>query len=431
MELSNIVDLLWVIIAGILVFFMQAGFTLLEAGFTRAKNTANIAMKNIVDLFIGAIAFWAIGYSLMYGNTISGFLGEITPFYIEPGDMHNLFYQTVFCATAATIVSGAIAERAKFSTYVVFTLAFTTFIYPVAGHWIWQSDGWLAQMGFVDFAGSTAVHVMGGFAGLIYAWLLGARYGKYSKDGKVNNINGHSKLFAVLGVFILWMGWFGFNAGSTLAITGESAIKVPLIILNTNLSAAGGGIIALIIAWIKYKKADISVTLNGTLAGLVGVTAGCSVVEPTGAILIGLICGVMATVGSELVEKVLKIDDAVSSFSVHGIAGIFGTLLVGFFSAENGVFYGGGFEQLKVQAIGTFSVALWAIVISLLLVGILKYTLGIRVPVAHEIAGLDNTEHDIYFDNETEATATEDMLVKEKNTVAKKVIEEVKTESNI
>jgi Amt family ammonium transporter len=399
MELSTIVDLLWVIIAGILVFFMQAGFTLLEAGYTRAKNTANIAMKNIVDLFVGAIAFWAVGYSLMYGNTISGFIGSVTLFYIEPGDMHNLFYQTVFCATAVTIISGSIAERAKFATYVIFAVTFTTFIYPIAGHWIWQSDGWLAQKGFIDFAGSTAVHVMGGFSGLIYAWLLGPRIGKYNADKSVNTIPGHSKLFAVLGVFILWMGWFGFNAGSTLAITGESAIQVPLIILNTNLAAAAGGILALAIAWIKYKKADIAMTLNGTLAGLVGITAGCSVVEPAGAIAIGAICGVLTSLGSEFVDKKLRIDDAVSSFAVHGIAGLFGTILVGFFATKSGVLYGGGFEQLTIQVIGAVSVAIWAIVVSALIITLLKYTVGIRVPKNHEIEGLDNTEHNIDFDN--------------------------------
>lgn len=399
MELANILDLLWVIVAGILVFFMQAGFTLLEAGYTRAKNTANIAMKNIVDLFVGAIAFWAVGYSLMYGNTISGFLGSITLFYIEPGDMHNLFFQTVFCATATTIISGSIAERAKFSTYVIFAFAFTTFIYPIAGHWIWQSDGWLAQMGFIDFAGSTAVHVMGGFAGLIYAWLLGPRHGKYNADKSSNTIQGHSKLFAVLGVFILWMGWFGFNAGSTLAITGQSAIDVPLIILNTNLAAAAGGIIALTISWIKYKKADISITLNGTLAGLVGITAGCSVVEPSGALAIGAISGLLTSLSADFVDKKLKIDDAVSSFAVHGIAGIAGTLLVGFFAVESGVLYGFGFDQLKIQAIGSFSVAVWSIAITLIVVAILKYTVGIRVPLEHEITGLDNSEHNIEFDN--------------------------------
>lgn len=411
MDLSNTLDLLWVIIAGILVFFMQAGFTLLEAGLTRSKNTANIAMKNIIDLFIGAIAFWAVGYSIMYGNSISGFVGRITWFYIEPSDMHNLFYQTVFCATAATIISGAIAERAKFSTYVIFTFAFTSFIYPIAGHWIWQADGWLTQKGFIDFAGSTAVHVMGGFAALVYAILLGARNGKYNEDGTVNTIAGHSNLFAVLGVFILWMGWFGFNAGSTLSITGESTSAVPLIILNTNLSAAMGGMSALAITWIRYKKAEISMTLNGTLAGLVGVTAGCANVDPVGALVIGAICGVLVTLGAEIVEKKFKIDDAVSSFAVHGIGGMVGTVLVGVFATDGGLFYGGGFEQLQIQIIGTLSVAAWSITITAIMVSVLKYTVGIRVPLAHEIAGLDNSEHNINFDN----SIVEKIEVNEKN----------------
>jgi len=406
MDLSNTLDLLWVIVSGILVFFMQAGFTLLEAGYTRQKNMANIAMKNIVDLFVGAIAFWAIGYSLMYGNSISGFVGDVTFFYVESNDMHNLFFQTVFCATAATIISGAIAERAKFITYVVFAVAFTTLIYPVAGHWIWQTDGWLTTMGFVDFAGSTAVHVMGGFAALVYALILGARHGKYNKDKTVNHIPGHNNLFSVLGVFILWMGWFGFNAGSTLAITGESADTVPLIILNTNLSAAMGGICALLITWVRYKKADIAMTLNGTLSGLVGITAGCAIVDPAGALIIGAISGVATTIGTEFVEKKLRIDDAVSSFSVHGVAGIIGTILVGVFSVENGLLYGGGFQQLKIQAIGTFSVAIWSVAVTGILVSILKYTIGIRVPLEHEISGLDNSEHNIHFDSTLQTKET-------------------------
>jgi len=399
MDLATIMDLMWVVISGILVFFMQAGFTLLEAGLTSEKNTANIAMKNIVDLFVGAIAFWAVGYSLMYGDSISGFIGRLSLFYIEPSDMHNLFFQTVFCATATTIISGAIAERAKFSTYVIFAFAFTTFIYPISGHWIWQTDGWLTQMGFIDFAGSTAVHVMGGFAALVYASILGARHGKYAKDGSVNRMPGYNKLFAVLGVFILWMGWFGFNAGSTLAITGESASAVSLIILNTNLAAAMGGMFALIITWLKYKKADIAMTLNGTLAGLVGITAGCAVVEPMSALIIGGVCGIATTIVAEVIEKNLKIDDAVGSFAVHGVSGILGTILVGVFAQKVGLIYGGGFEQLKVQAIGAFSVAAWAVSITAILVFILKYTVGVRVPLSHEISGLDNTEHNIEFDN--------------------------------
>ncbi len=397
MDLSNTLDLLWVIISGILVFFMQAGFTLLEAGFTRAKNMANIAMKNIVDLFIGAIAFWAVGYSLMYGDSISGFIGEVTFFYIEPTDMHNLFFQTVFCATATTIISGAIAERAKFLTYVIFTFIFTTFLYPIAGHWIWQTDGWLTQMEFIDFAGGSVVHVMGGFAALVYAKILGARDGKYGNDGTVNRIAGHNNLFAVLGVFILWMGWFGFNAGSTLSITGESTATVPLIILNTNLGAAMGGICALFITWVRYKKADIAMTLNGTLAGLVGITAGCASVEPASAMAIGAISGVAVAIGSEFIEKTLKIDDAVSSFAVHGLSGVIGTILVGVFATEKGLLFGGGFAQLKIQVIGTLSVALWSLIATTLLVLILKYTVGLRVSLEFERYGLDIAEHDIEF----------------------------------
>ena len=336
--------------------------------------------------------------------------------------MHNLFFQTVFCATAVTIISGAIAERAKFSTYVIFAFLFTTFIYPIAVNWIWQSYGWLTQMGFIDFAGSTAVHVMGCFAALVYAFILGARHDKYNDDGTVNPKQGHNNLFAVLGVFILWMGWFGFNAGSTLAITGESASAVPLIILNTNLAAAAGGIMALFITWIKYKKADIAMTLNGTLAGLVSVTAGCSVVDPAGALAIGGIAGVLVTLMAEIVEKKFKIDDAVSSFSVHGIAGMVGTILVGLFATEGGLLYGGGFEQIKVQTIGALSVAVWSVAVTFIVVSILKYTVGIRVPLEHEIVGLDDTEHNIEFDNNS--ISKEEIL---KTTTSPKVAEEQST----
>ena len=410
MDFSSTLDLLWIVISGILVFFMQAGFTLFEAGLTRSKNMANIAMKNFVDLFVGAIAFWGVGYSLMYGDSFKGLVGEVSAFYIEENDMHNLFFQTVFCATAATIISGAIAERAKFMTYVAFSFLFTTFLYPVAGHWVWQAGGWLANLGFVDFSGATVVHVMGGFAALMYAWILGPRYDKYSAEGKVNFIGGHNYMFSVLGVFILWMGWFGFNAGSTLAITGDSSNVVPLVILNTNLSGSMGGICALIITKIKYKKADIAMTLNGTLAGLVGITAGCSIVDPLGAIVMGGVCGILVTLISEVVERKLKIDDAVSAFSVHGISGLIGTILVGVFSTDNGLLYGGGTDQLIVQVIGAFSVALWSVVVTSILVLILKYTVGIRVPLKHEKIGLDNVEHNIHFNTTIERKVDKELV---------------------
>ncbi len=408
MDLSNAVDLLWVIISGILVFFMQAGFTLLEAGFTRAKNIANIAMKNIVDLLIGTISFWVIGYSLMYGDTLEGIIGSPSFFYMEPTDMHNLFYQTVFCATAATIVSGAIAERAKFSTYVIFTFVFTTFIYPVAGHWIWQADGWLTSMGFIDFAGATAVHVVGGFAGLIFAVLLGPRIGKYNTDKTSNTIPGHNLVLAVLGVFILWLGWFGFNAGSELAITGESANNVAMIVVNTNIAAAAGGLLAFLTTWIRHGKAQVSMTLNGTLAGLVSITAGCAAVNPIGALCMGAIGGIAVVLSIDLFDKVFKIDDPVSAISVHAIVGMIGTILVGVFATEQGLLYGGGFQQLKIQTIGTFAVAIWVIAATGILVAILKYTIGIRVSKEVETLGLDITEHNIDFrEKETQETINE------------------------
>ena len=415
MDLSNSLDLLWVLIAGILVFFMQAGFTLLESGFTRAKNMANIAMKNIVDIFIGAISFWAIGYTIMYGDSVQGLIGTPTLFYMEPTDMHNLFYQTVFCATASTIISGAIAERAKFSTYFIFTFAFTTFIYPIAGHWIWQGNGWLTSMGFIDFAGSTAVHVMGGFAGLMFALFLGPRIGKYSSDKKTNTIAGHNIMQAITGVFILWLGWFGFNAGSELAISGQSGNKVAMIIINTNLAAAAAGLTALATSWISTKKSSITMTLNGTLAGLVGITAGCAAVNPLGALAIGAISGIVVVFSINFIDKKLKIDDPVSVSSVHGVAGLLGTIMVGVFAIEDGLVYGGGFELLKIQTIGTFTVAFWAITVSSILVLLLKYTIGIRVSEEIEIEGIDINEH--FYDGEIQLpnnSADQDLSPKQK-----------------
>ena len=400
MDVNATLDLFWVVMMGILVFFMQAGFTLFEAGLTSEKNIANIAMKNIMDIFVGIIAFWAVGYSLMYGDSVFGLVGELSMFYVEPSDMHNLLFQTVFCATAATIISGSIAERAMFPTYIIFTFLFTTFIYPIAGHWIWQTDGWLTQLGFIDFSGATAVHLMGGFAALVYAALLGPRAGKYGENGEVYSKPGHNTLFAVLGVFILWMGWFGLNAGSTLSITGESGKLVPLIILNTNLAAASAGIFSLVISWILFKKASITKTLNGTLGGLVSITAGCSVVTPVGALAIGAVAGVLVTLSTDFVEKKLKIDDAVSAFSVHGVGGFFGTILVGLFASETGLVYSGDFEQLKVQTIGGVAVAVWSIIITFVVVVLLKYTVGIRVPLKYEMMGLDNMEHNIDFEEE-------------------------------
>jgi len=328
----------------------------------------------------------------MYGDDISGFIGNPSLFYNVKPEMHNLFFQTVFAATAATIVSGAVAERTKFSTYLIFSLIMTVFIYPIAGHWVWQGEGWLTKLGFIDFAGSTVVHSVGGWSALVAAALVGPRIGKYT-NGKSNAIPGHNMLIGSLGVFILWLGWFGFNAGSQLAISGDNAIAVAGIVITTNLAASAGAIVALLATWIKYGKPDISMTLNGALAGLVGVTAGCAAVDNFGAIAIGIICGLAVVFSIEFIDKKLKIDDPVGAVSVHGVCGALGTLLVGLFAVDGGLFYGGGLSQLGTQAIGVFGIGAWAIVTSFIVLYTLKKTIGLRVSEKEEIEGLDVHEH--------------------------------------
>ncbi|MEH6705832.1 MAG: ammonium transporter [Galbibacter orientalis] len=392
-EVNAVLDIMWIMIAGILVFFMQSGFTLVESGFTRSKNVINIVMKNFVDLAVGSLAFWFIGYTLMYGESISSFIGTPSLFYNVREDMHNLFFQTVFCATAATIVSGAVAERTKFTTYVIFSLIMTTLIYPISGHWVWQGDGWLTKLGFIDFAGSTVVHSVGGWAALVGAILVGPRIGKYT-EGKSNAIPGHNMMFGALGVFILWLGWFGFNAGSELAISGESSFNAAGIIITTNLAAAAGAVTALALTWIRYGKPEVSMTLNGALAGLVGITAGCAAVSPGGAAIIGILSGLTVVFSIEFIDKTLKIDDPVGAISVHGVCGALGTLLVGVFATDGGLLYGGGFSQLGIQAIGVVGIGVWALVTSFIVLFILKKTLGLRVTKEEEIEGLDMHEHD-------------------------------------
>lgn len=394
MDTNAAMDLMWVLIAGSLVFFMQAGFTLVETGFTRSKNTGNIIMKNLMDFCIGSLAFWAVGYSLMYGDSIGGLVGDMKQyaFFDSLPDMHSLFFQTVFAATAATIVSGAIAERTKFTTYLIFSLLMTLIIYPISGSWVWNAGGWLAKMGFTDFAGSTVVHAVGGAASLVAAAMVGPRIGKYT-DGKSNAIQGHSLMLGALGVFILWLGWFGFNPGSQLAISGDNAFKVAAIFITTNLAGAAGALAAMFLTWIFYKKPDISMTLNGVLAGLVGVTAGCAAVSPLGALIIGLICGVVVVFSIEFIDKKLKIDDPVGAVSVHGVCGALGTILVGFFATDGGLFYGGGFEKLIVQITGVAAIVAWAMGASFIVLFILKKTMGLRVTKEEEIDGLDIHEH--------------------------------------
>jgi Amt family ammonium transporter len=358
-EFTLSIDTIWILIAAVLVMFMQPGFALVEAGFTRSKNTVNILMKNLMDFAIGSIVFWIIGYTLMYGEDVGGFLGKISLFYSSDGingvpDMASLMFQTVFAATAATIVSGAVAERTKFSTYLIFTIVISTVIYPISGHWVW-GGGWLSSLAtpFHDFAGSTVVHSVGAWLGLTGAIIIGPRIGKYGKDGKVRAIPGQNLALGALGVFILWFGWFGFNPGSQLAATGsENARAISHIFITTNLAASAGAVSAMIVTWMRYKRPGMSLTLNGALAGLVAITAGCDVVGPGGAMIIGLMAGILLVFGVEFIDKVLKVDDPVGAVSVHGLNGAMGTIMVGFLSTSNGLFYGGGAAQLGSQLIG-------------------------------------------------------------------------------
>ncbi|TLX77579.1 ammonium transporter [Labilibacter sediminis] len=391
MDANSALDILWVLLAGILVFFMQAGFALVEAGFTRAKNVGNIIMKNFMDFSLGSLTFWIIGYSIMYGGE-GAFFGAFDFFYNEPGDYHNLFFQTVFAATAATIVSGAMAERTKFSTYLIFSVVITVVIYPISGHWVW-GGGWLSTLDtpFHDFAGSTVVHSVGGWAALAGAWTIGPRIGKY--NGTANAIPGHNMVLGALGVFILWMGWFGFNPGSQLAISGDNANAVASIFITTNLAAAAGAIVTMFVTWFRYGKPDLSMTLNGGLAGLVGITAGCDIVTPAGATIIGIIAGFVVVFSIEFFDKKLKVDDPVGAISVHGVCGAIGTLLVGLFATDGGLFYGGGFALLGSQALGVVSIGAWAFGLGLILFRVLKATMGLRVSEQEEREGLDIHEH--------------------------------------
>jgi len=404
-QLQTNLNVVWTCVAAFLVFLMQAGFALVEAGFTRAKNAVNIIMKNLMDFAIGSLGFLFVGFGLMFGAT-NGLFGT-TDFMISEAtgdawDYTFLIFQTVFAATAATIVSGAMAERTKFSSYLIYSVVVTVLIYPVFGSWAWGSlfkgGGWLEGLGFVDFAGSTVVHSIGGWVALAGAIVLGPRLGKYGPDKKPRAILGHNMTFAALGVFILWFGWFGFNPGSTT--TGDGSIG--RIAVTTNLAAAAGVVGALITGWILFKKPDASMTLNGALAGLVAITSPCATVTPVGSVLIGLIAGVIVVFAILMFDKILKVDDPVGAISVHGVCGAWGTLSAGLFNAEfalgigeanTGLFYGGGAHQFGVQAIGVAAAFGWAFIVGLILFFILKKTVGLRVSREEEIKGLDLSEH--------------------------------------
>ena len=392
-------DALWLVLAAALVFFMQAGFAMVETGMTRAKNAGNILMKNLMDFAAGAIIYFAVGWGLMYGTSAGGFIGTDQFFLtgLELPDFASWMFQVVFAATAATIVSGAMAERTKFSSYIIYSVVISGLIYPISGHWIWNG-GWLAGLGFHDFAGSTAVHSVGGWAALAGALILGPRTGKYVlSEGKVGvkAIPGHNMPLAALGVFILWFGWYGFNAGSTLSGTDGS---IAFIAVTTTLAAAAGAIAAMGSSWIAFGKPDPSMSLNGALAGLVGITAGCAVVSPAGSLIIGLIAGILVVGAVEFIDKKLKIDDPVGAISVHGVCGVWGTLAVGLFATGKGgdftgLLYGGGIAQLGVQALGVAAVFGWVFITAGLLFMAIKAIVGLRVSESAELAGLDIEEH--------------------------------------
>ncbi|MBU0571922.1 MAG: ammonium transporter [Candidatus Omnitrophica bacterium] len=394
------IDTLWVLIAAFLVFFMQAGFGMVEAGFIRTKNTCNILTKNFLDFCMASIGFFICGYAIMFGqgNGLFGFHGWFLNG-AESGADIPLFafwlFQAAFCGAAATIVAGGMAERMKFTSYLVYSFIISALIYPVVGHWIW-GGGWLSGLGFSDFAGSTVVHTVGGFAALSGTIILGPRIGKYNADGSANVIAGHSIPLASLGVFILWFGWFGFNPGSTLSV-GDGSL-IGRVAINTNLAAAAGGISAMSFVWKVFGKPDLSMAMNGALAGLVAITAGCAFVEPWAAITIGAIAGVIVILGIIILDK-LRIDDPVGAFPVHGMNGIWGTLAVGLFGqkalglANDGLFYGGGGKQLSIQALGTFSVVLFILFFMGLVFWTIKRTVGLRVAREEELKGLDIGEH--------------------------------------
>jgi ammonium transporter, Amt family len=394
------IDTVWVLLAAFLVFFMQAGFGMVEAGFIRAKNTCNILTKNFLDFCMASLGFFIFGYAIMFGAG-NGFTGSTGWFLqgAESGADVPLFafwlFQAAFCGAAATIVAGGMAERMKFSAYLIYSFLISAFIYPIVGHWVW-GGGWLSKINFADFAGSTVVHAVGGFAALIGTIILKPRLGKYNKDGSANAITGHNIPLASLGVFILWFGWFGFNPGSTLGVGDGSLIS--LVAINTSLAAAAGGITAMITVWKLFGKPDLSMAMNGALAGLVGITAPCAFVDPWAAIVIGGIAGILVVAAVVVLDK-LKIDDPVGAFPVHGVNGVWGTLSIGLFGqkvlglANDGLFYGGGLTQLFIQALGAGAVIIFIVAAMGALFKIIDLTVGLRVSREEELKGLDIGEH--------------------------------------
>lgn len=388
----------WYLLGAVLVFFMQCGFAMVETGFTRAKNAGNIIMKNLMDFCIGTVVFFVLGYGIMNSeNYFFGLIGRpeyqmFTDF--ANFDWSNFFFQLVFCATAATIVSGAMAERTKFSTYCIYSAVISAIVYPIEAGWVWNSAGWLAKLGYVDFAGSSVIHMVGGIASVIGAAMLGPRIGKYTKgkDGKVvvNAFPGHSLTLGALGCFILWFAWYGFNGAAA-----SDPTQLAQILGTTTIAPAVATFVCMLFTWIRNGAPDVSMCLNASLAGLVGITAGCANVDALGATIIGLVDGILVVIAVEFIDQKLKIDDPVGAVAVHGCNGLWGTVAVGLFDYNNGVFYGGGFHQLGVQVLGVVCIAAYTAVAMTIVFTILKHTIGLRVSAEEEIMGLDIAEHDL------------------------------------
>ena len=392
------VNTIWVLFGAALVFFMQAGFAMVETGFTRAKNAGNIIMKNLMDFCIGTVVFSLLGFGLMMSEDyVAGFIGvpNLNMFTDWMNfDWNSFVFQLVFCATAATIVSGAMAERTKFSAYCVYSAIISLVVYPIEAGWVWNGQGWLAQLGCIDFAGSIVIHMVGGISALVGAIILGPRIGKYGKNGKVNAIPGHSITLGALGVFILWFAWYGFNGAAA-----EDGARLGQILLTTTIAPAVATVTTMLFTWIKNGKPDVSMCLNASLAGLVAITAGCADVDAIGAAVIGIVSGILIVVAVEFVDIKLKIDDPVGAFSVHGVNGMWGGLAVGLFATGNGqngitgLFYGGGFAQLGKQALGIVTIVAWTVVCMIIVFTIIKKTVGLRVTKDEEMKGLDICEH--------------------------------------
>ncbi len=401
MQTTYLLNSVWVLVASVFVFLMQAGFAACESGFARSKNAANIWLKNLVDFLVGATVYYFIGFGLMYGNDWHGLVGcngfinplsqDLDVWKTVDGSLSRpvyLLFQTMFCATTATIISGTVAERFRFDSYIICSAFMTSIVYPIVGHWVW-GGGWLSRIGFADFAGSATVHMVGGTAALMGAIFVGPRIGKYNKDGTSNAIPGHNIPMGILGGFLLWVGWYGFNPGSELALDNITFFTA----VTTTFAGCAGGLAGLFTSWIRYKKPDPTLAINGALGGLVASCTAVAQVDYWGAFAIGLIAGIVITLSIDFVDHKLHVDDPVGAVSLHGVCGMTGTLLAGFFSNQDGLFYGFGGMRLLHQFIGVISIVAFVAAATSLLFFVLKKTIGIRVPREVELAGLDVTEH--------------------------------------